>query len=283
MSNLPKIPDPSQNAEIIPFIGVHDALSASIAAKYFDGIFCSGYGFAASHYGMPDEGFIAWPDLIAYVARLRAIVPDTRILVDIDDGYGDPNIAANVVRRLELTGASAVIIEDQRRPKKCGHLPGKEIITKEEYLNRLDSILQVRNEIFIVARTDADNLPDGIDRATRYAEGGADAVMVEGLRTLEEVQAVKKEIGNTPLVVNIISGGKTEPVDMYQLHNAGADFVIYSTPTLFPAQEAIEKSIAKLKENNGNVESTGCNVGLSQSNSLLKENLASVLRWNKKM
>ncbi len=93
-----------------PFIGVYDAFSASVAAQHFPGLFVSGFGFAASHYGLPDIGFIAWPDMLAFVQRLRAILPAHQLLVDIDDGYCDAEIACHVVASLESMGAFGVVL-----------------------------------------------------------------------------------------------------------------------------------------------------------------------------
>src|SRR3974377_2390527 len=92
----------------MPFIGVYDAFSASVAARHYHGLFVSGFGFAASYYGLPDIGFIAWPDILAFVQRLRTILPAHYLLVDIDDGYGDPEIACHVVCSLESLGAFGV-------------------------------------------------------------------------------------------------------------------------------------------------------------------------------
>lgn len=100
--------------DITPFIGVYDVFSASIAAKYYDGIFISGFGFAASHYGLPDIGFIAWSDIVAFVQRVRTIIPRHHLMVDIDDGYVDTEVACHVVSLLESAGASGVILEDQK-------------------------------------------------------------------------------------------------------------------------------------------------------------------------
>ena len=163
---------------IIPLIGVYDLMSASIVAKHFEAIFCSGYGFSASQYGLPDEGFITWTDMVNYVERVRTILPNTHVVVDIDDGYGDPNIASTVVRKLERVGASAVILEDQKRPKKCGHLPGKELLEVNTYLNQLNAVLDSRDSMYVIARTDSPNIDEGIDRANRYAEVGVDAIMI---------------------------------------------------------------------------------------------------------
>jgi len=103
--------------DIIPFIGVYDVFSASIASKYYDSIFISGFGFAASYYGLPDIGFISWSDITSFVQRVRTVLPDQHILVDIDDGNADVEVACRVVSLLESLGAPGVIIEDQKRPR----------------------------------------------------------------------------------------------------------------------------------------------------------------------
>ena len=87
--------------DILSFIGVYDVFSASIAAKYYDGVFISGFGFAASYYGLPDIGFIAWSDILAFVQRVRTVIPQHHLLVDIDDGYADPEVACHVVSSID--------------------------------------------------------------------------------------------------------------------------------------------------------------------------------------
>jgi 2-methylisocitrate lyase-like PEP mutase family enzyme len=259
--------------KILPTIGIYDVFSASIAAHHFEAVFCSGYGFAASHYGLPDEGYITWTDMVDYVGRVRHVLPDTHIIVDIDDGYGDPNIAANVVARLERTGASGLILEDQRRPKKCGHLPGKEILPLEEYLERLNRVLETREKLFVVARTDAEDFEEGLLRAEAFVRSGADAVMVEGLAKLENISAVKKVIGDDiPLMVNLIQGGKTPEVSLTELHSLGANIVIYSTPCLYPAQQAIENEMKRLHHSDGRLENDFEKVDLSQNRKIMEEN-----------
>ncbi|MFE2100433.1 isocitrate lyase/phosphoenolpyruvate mutase family protein, partial [Streptomyces sp. NPDC059468] len=138
-----------------PLIGVYDMYSASIAANHYDGMFVSGFGFAASYYGLPDIGFIAWPDMVAFVQRLRGAFPHHHLLVDIDDGYVDPEVACHVVEGLERIGASGVILEDQKRPRRCGHADGKQVLPLDEYLEKLDRVLATRQDLVVVARTDA--------------------------------------------------------------------------------------------------------------------------------
>lgn len=98
---------------LLSFIGVYDVYSASIAARSFDGLFLSGFSFAASFYGLPDIGFICWSDLVAFTQRVRTILPHHMLVVDIDDGFGDKEIACHVVSMMETVGASAIIMEDQ--------------------------------------------------------------------------------------------------------------------------------------------------------------------------
>ena len=94
----------------VPFVGVYDAFSAAVAGRHADHLFLSGYGFAASQYGLPDVGFVPWTEMVAFAERVRAILPGHGILVDIDDGYGDPEIVAHVIRRMEAAGATGVVL-----------------------------------------------------------------------------------------------------------------------------------------------------------------------------
>jgi 2-methylisocitrate lyase-like PEP mutase family enzyme len=264
--------------DILPLIGIYDVFSAALAARKFEAIFCSGYGFAASHYGLPDEGFIAWTDMVSYVERIRAVLPETHIVVDIDDGHGDANIAANFARRLERVGASAVILEDQRRPKRCGHLPGKEILPLEEYLPRLEAVLQVRDELFVVARTDTTDIEEGILRAETFARAGADGVLVEGITDLSQISRIREAVGDEIVItVNLIAGGKTPPVTLQELKRLGADLVNYSTPCLFAAQSAIEVALDDLLDQDGELRVVEGGIDLTTNNDVLKEMLEGAL------
>ena len=259
---------------IVPIIGVYDALSASLSSKYFNAVFCSGYGFSASRYGLPDEGFIAWQDMISYVENMRSISPDIHIVVDIDEGYGDDKIARTVTSRLENVGASAIVLEDQRRPKKCGHLPGKEIISRDEHIKRLTSVLNVRKDLYVIARTDAEDIQEGISRVQDYALAGADAVMVEGLDSKESIKLVRESIpSDVSMGVNLIFGGKMGPISLDELSSLGVNLVIYSTPCLFAAHGAVDNAIRELKENNGVLKGDEFGVSLAESNKILVSNL----------
>ena len=258
--------------KILSMIGVYDAFSSLLASDKFDAIFCSGYGFSASYYGLPDEGFITWTDMVAYVQRVRAILKDTHIIVDIDDGYGDHTIAEIVTRRLEQVGASGIILEDQRRPKKCGHLKGKEILPIDEYKKRLQAVIDTKNDIFVIARTDSDDFEDAIKRVNDYSSMGADAILIEGLKSHEQITTIRKKIPtDAKLVVNLIAGGKTKPIDLSELSDSGVNIVNYSTPCLFAAHRAIRESLDDLLKNNGKLSSSDKDVTLDDNNSFLKK------------
>ena len=95
---------------ILPFIGVYDAYSASLAVRQFDTLFLSGFSFSAGYYGLPDQGFIAWPDMVACAQRIRAVAPRAHLMVDMDDGYGDAGVATHAAAMLEVAGASGIVL-----------------------------------------------------------------------------------------------------------------------------------------------------------------------------
>lgn len=235
---------------ILPLMGVYDVFSASIAARHFDGIFISGFSFAASYYGLPDIGFISWSDIVSFTQRVRTILPRQHIVVDIDDGYCDPEVACHVVSLLEGMGASGVVLEDQRRPRRCGHLDGKQLLDLDTYLEKLERVLAQRNHLYVVARTDATEEDEMLRRAQAFASTGADAILVEAVKDLEFVARLKTETACT-IVFNQIAGGKSAPVTLSALRAAGVSLVNYSTPCLFAAQEAVETAMAELKRNDG--------------------------------
>ncbi|WOX16005.1 isocitrate lyase/PEP mutase family protein [Streptomyces sp. N50] len=265
-------------ARTTPLIGVYDMYSASIAAQHYDGFFVSGFGFAASHYGLPDIGFIAWPDIVAFTERLRWAFPRHHLLVDIDDGYGDPEVACHVVRRLEQAGASGVILEDQKRPRRCGHVAGKQLLPLDEYLDKLERVLDCRTELTVVARTDATDDAEILTRAKALAATDADVVLVDGVRDIEAIRRIRDTIGDKPLLFNQIAGGRSPRLSLSELAELGVDVAIYSTPCLFAAHEAMDKALTDLKATDGRLPAGGNDaVGVPQSVELLTRNLRGTL------
>ncbi|MFI6977704.1 oxaloacetate decarboxylase [Embleya sp. NPDC050154] len=258
-----------------PLVGIHDMYSASLAASHFDGFFVSGFGFAASYYGLPDIGFIAWPDMVAFVERLRLAFPRQHLLVDIDDGYGDPEVACHVVRRLDRAGASGVILEDQARPRRCGHADGKLLLPLDDYLDKLTRVLDCRGDLVVVARTDATEPDDILRRAKALAKTDADVVLVDGVRSVEWIRRIRAAVADKPLLFNQIAGGKSPRLSLTELADLGVDAAIYSTPCLFAAHTAIDTALAELIRSDGRLPAPDgpAAVGVRTATELLERNL----------
>ncbi len=260
---------------VTPLVGIFDMYSASIAAQYFAGMFVSGFGFAASYYGLPDIGFIAWPDMVGFVQRLRLAFPDRHLLVDIDDGYADVEVACHVVEQLQMLGASGVILEDQQRPRRCGHLAGKRILPLEQYLEKLNLVLATRTDLVVVARTDATDEEEILRRAQALAATDTDAVLVDGVRSVERIRQVRGVIGAKPLLFNQIAGGLSPRLSLTELGALGVDAAIYSTPCLFAAHAAMTEALAKLRSEDGRLPEIGSrDIDVASSTALLGANIS---------
>lgn len=257
-----------------PMIGVYDAFSATLAARQFEGLFLSGFSFAASHYGLPDRGFIAWTDMLAFAERVRALLPRHHLLVDIDDGYGDPEIVAHVVQRMEQAGVSGIVLEDQQRPRRCGHYEGKQILPLADYLEKLRAALAARRSLFIVARTDTQDAAEAATRIRAFADAGADAVLAEAVPSLDVLRQLRRAV-SVPLACNQIAGGRTPAWSLAELSDAGVGIVIYSTPCLFAAQGAVEHAIDELKRAGGRLPVREGAVTLPRCTAALDANLRS--------
>lgn len=241
--------DAIEQSDILPFIGVYDTFSAGIAGRHFDNIFISGFSFAASYYGLPDIGFIAWPDIADFTRRVRSILPGHHIIVDMDDGYSDVEVACHATWNLEQAGASAIVLEDQQRPRRCGHLPGKQILPIDDYVRKLERVLETRRDMLVIARTDVVE-EESLDRLKAYAQAGADLIMADGIVRMETLLRIREEI-DLPVVFNQIYGGKSTLFNLDELQLSGVSLVLFSTPCLFAAQAAVDGAMSALKASNG--------------------------------
>ena len=275
--------DEVHSDSITPLIGIFDMYSASLAAQHYGGMFVSGFGFAASYYGLPDIGFIAWPDMVGFVQRLRLAFPQQHLLVDIDDGYVDPEVACHVVEHLERIGASGVILEEQTRPRRCGHVTGKQILPIEECqillieecLEKLNLVLQDRSELVVGARTDATEESEILRRAEMPAATDADVLLVDGVRSVEWIRKVRGMVGSKPLLFNQIAGGLSPRLSLTGLEELGINVAIYSTPCLFAAHTAMANAVTELRTNDGRLAKvTTDDVGVASSIALLERNLS---------
>ena len=235
---------------VIP--GVYDAIGAKIAEKVgFDAMFQTGYGTSATLFGMPDYGFIGATETVDNARRIcRAVkVP---VIVDSDTGYGNALSVWKLVKELESAGASGIFLEDQRWPKRCGHMQGKEVVSQEEYTEKLGAAIDARENknFIIVARTDAratEGLDGAIERGLQNKKTGADAVFVEAPRSIEEMKQIGKSI-KAPLVANMIEGGATPISSAQELHKMGFKIILYPLSVLFANTFATMNILQELKK-----------------------------------
>ena len=249
MKNLTKLINSKTSPLIIP--GVYDAISAKIAQKIgFDAMFQTGYGTSASLLGMPDYGFIGATETLDNARRISNAI-SVPLIVDVDTGYGNALTVRKLVQELQSAGVSGIFLEDQKWPKRCGHMKGKDVIPKEEYAEKLGSAIDAKiNKDFIIeARTDAratEGLDKAIERGLYYKEIGADVIFVEAPKSLDEMKKIGREI-KAPLVANMIEGGATPIVESAQLHKMGFKIVLYPLSILYANTFATVKILQELK------------------------------------
>ncbi len=240
----------SRKPLVIP--GVYDALGAKIAQKVgFDAMFQTGYGTSATLFGMPDYGFIGAAETVDNARRIcRAVsVP---VIVDADTGYGNALSVWKLVRELESAGASGMFLEDQRWPKRCGHMQGKETVSQEEYTEKLSAAVDAREskDFIIVARTDAratGGLDEAIARGRQNRKTGADAVFVEAPESADEMREIGRRI-NAPLVANMIEGGATPQSSAQTLSKMGFNIILYPLSVLYANAFATMNILTELKK-----------------------------------
>lgn len=215
----------------LQIVGTINAYAAMMAERVgHQAIYLSGGGVANASYGLPDLGMTTMNDVVEDVRRITAAV-DVPLLVDIDTGWGGAFNIARTIREMERAGAAAVHIEDQVAQKRCGHRPNKEIVSKEEMVDRIKAAADAREDkdFFIMARTDAfqkEGLEAAIDRAKACIEAGADGIFAEAVHELSDYKAFVEAI-DAPILANITEFGATPLYNRKELADAGAAMVLY--------------------------------------------------------
>lgn len=232
--------------------GVFDMISARLADRMgFGALYVTGYGVAASHLGVPDAGIATFTDMVARIGQI-AQGTDTPLIADADTGYGGlVNVRATVLG-YERAGVSAIQLEDQVSPKKCGHTPGRQVIPTEEMVRKLQVALETRQnaDVLIIARTDArtaHGLDEALRRAEAYAKAGADALFIESPESEGELAAIGKSL-DVPLVANMAHGGRTPLLSPDKLIELGFRIVIYPALGFLAAAAALEQAYSDLHE-----------------------------------
>jgi 2-methylisocitrate lyase-like PEP mutase family enzyme len=227
--------------------GAHDALAARLIQRAgFGGLFIGGFGAVGARFGVPDIGLKGLGDISQAVRDILAAC-DLPVLVDADDGYGDVKNVVHTVHTYEKMGVGALFLEDQRWPKRCGHLEGKAVVPVEEHAAKIRAAAQERMcpDTFLIARTDARavaGLDDAMRRAERYLEAGADCIFIEALRTVEELERVGRAFDLQ--VANPLAGGVSpilRPEEYFRLGFKilpyGIDLILRVTRTMQLALE----------------------------------------------
>lgn len=212
-------------------VGTINALTARMAKNIgHKAIYLSGGGVAANSLGIPDLGISALEDVLIDARRITDVC-DLPLLVDIDTGFGGAFNIARTVRAMIKAGVAAIHMEDQVASKRCGHRPGKEIVSRSEMVDRIKAATDARTDedFVIMARTDAlavEGLESAIERAVACVEAGADMIFPEAIRSLEQYRQFKQVI-DVPILANITEFGHTPLFTTYELGEAGVDIVLY--------------------------------------------------------
>ena len=236
-----------QKDQCLVLPGAYDALSARIIeSQGFEAVYLTGAGFANSGLGVPDIGLVTVSELRDHVARVADVV-SIPLVVDADTGFGNAINMRRTIRMLERAGASAIQIEDQVFPKKCGHFSGKDVISLNEMVQKIHAAVDARdsNELQIIARTDSRavfSLDVALERAVAFQEAGADIIFVEAPESIEEMRIIGKS-SDLPLVANMVEGGKTPLKTVEELSALGFSIALFANAALRSAQKAVTETM----------------------------------------
>ena len=237
--------------EIIVAPGTTTALFAKVIEDMgFKAIFVTGAGLANMHFGLPDYALTTMTENLELVKRINdnTTLP---LIVDIDDGYGNPMNVYRTGKEFSALDVGAVINEDQKAPKRCGHFEDHRVISIEDMQSKIRALREgsMDPDLVVFARTDAisvNGIDDAIERAHRFAEAGADAIFIEAPRTIEQMQMIPKSV-QVPCLVNMVEGGKTPLLPNETLQEIGFKVVIYANAPLKASIKGMKDLLQYLK------------------------------------
>ena len=240
------------NGSFISAPGVFDPLSARVAEQSgANALYMTGYGVSASLLGKPDAGLVSYREM---VDRVRAICEVTTVplIADGDTGFGGLANVRQAVQGYENAGASAIQIEDQEYPKRCGHTRNRKVISTEDMVRKIELACETRQSdtFLIVARTDArteHGLDEALSRAKAYRSAGADVLFVESPESLDEMRMINEQLSGTPTLANMVGGGKTPMLAEAELNVLGYDIAIHPVYLLGAAVTAMRESLRTLQ------------------------------------
>ncbi len=230
--------------------GVWDPLSTRLAAQAgHRAVFVSGYCVAGTLLGVPDIGILTQTEMADAARRICAAAPEIAVVVDADTGYGDALTAIRTAELWESAGAAGMFLEDQVWPKRCGHMAGKQVVDREDWLGKLRAVLDHRHDLHLTARTDArgvHGLSEAIERAKMARDLGADAVFVEAPQSISELEAIASALTDVTLVANMVEFGMTPLLSPSELNELGFQMVLSPVGALFSATAALQAAYRAL-------------------------------------
>jgi 2,3-dimethylmalate lyase len=250
--NAPRLAELLRAQEPILAPGAYDALTARLIEQAgFPAVYMTGFGTSASLIGRPDVGLLTMSQMVDNARRIAQAV-DVPVIADADTGYGNPLNVIRTVQEYELAGVSAIHLEDQVTPKKCGHMENKQVIAATEMTEKIRAAVEARSssDFLIIARTDAravEGLDSALRRARAYREAGADILFVEAPQIEDEVAQVARAFPNVPLLFNWAEGGKTPPMPLERLKELGYRLIIFPISALLTAAKAVRGVLAEIK------------------------------------
>jgi 2,3-dimethylmalate lyase len=240
-----------QGRDILVAPGAHNAFTARIIEQTgFQAVYMTGSGASMDILGMPDLGFLTLTEMVTHAGHIVQAT-NLPVIADADNGYGNALNVIRTVKEYERAGVAGLHIEDQVAPKRCGHFAGKEVISREEMVGKIQAALDARKDpnLVIIARTDARavlGLKEAIKRAVAYLKSGADLIFIDAPESKEELQLIAREIPG-PLMANMSEGGKTPLISAGELQEMGYRLVIYPRSAAGSAAKAIQDILAVLK------------------------------------
>ncbi len=237
--------------ELIIAPGVFDGISAQLTKRTGHvAAYLTGAGVAASGYGLPDIGLVTASEMVDRARMIVDALGDLPLIADADTGYGAPINVARTVHQYESAGVAAIQLEDQAFPKRCGHLPDKQVVAAKAFEQTLAAALDARadEDLLIVARTDArasHGLDVAIERANRYSAAGADVIFVEAPQGVDEIERIAREV-EAPLLINLVLGGMTPIESSTRLQELGYAIAIHPSDPLGRATFAMLEGLCAL-------------------------------------
>ncbi|KAF8070716.1 Pyruvate/Phosphoenolpyruvate kinase-like domain-containing protein [Lyophyllum atratum] len=238
--------------------GICDGISARCALEAgFDCLYQSGAATTASRLGQPDLAIATLNDFVGAASMVCSIDPTIPVIADADTGFGGPAMVARTVTQYAKAGVAALHIEDQVQTKRCGHLLGKQVVSREEFLTRVRAAVLARDSIpggsdfVVIARTDAAQvlgMEEAVTRLKLASHAGADVCFIEGVRTSELLESTVAALAPKPVLVNVISGGLTPSFTTGEAEAMGAKIIIFSLVSCVAMVHAVRAAMHSLKK-----------------------------------